>query len=359
MDFGLSEEQVMLQDTVRGFIESECPIARVRELFDADSAWDPALWKGLTELGLTGILVSEEHGGAGLELLDLALVAEVMGESALPGPFLMHAIASLALALGGSDAQRGAWLPRLAAGETVATLAIAEGDQGWAEKDWSCRISGDRISGLKKLAPDAAQADLLVVATGDGGLALVARDGPGVALSPFEGLDRTRRMASIALEDAPCEVLPAGTQAWPRARDAALVVLAADAFGAASRLIRATVDYLSEREQFGTRLVQFQGIKHQLANLLTALEPARALYWYAAHVFDHTPEAAPRAAALAKSHLTDRAMDVAREAVELHGGIGFTWECDVHLWYKRILFDRGWLGGPDLHRDRAADLAGW
>jgi alkylation response protein AidB-like acyl-CoA dehydrogenase len=142
-------------------------------------------------------------------------------------------------------------------------------------------------------------------------------------------------------------------------RDAGLVLLAADAFGCAWQLIRATISYLSAREQFGTRLVQFQAIKHQLANLAAELEPSRALWWYAAHAQDHIPAQAERAAAITKAHVTDRAMDTAREAVELHGGIGFTWECDVHIGYKRALFDRAFLGSPGVHRERSAQLAGW
>jgi alkylation response protein AidB-like acyl-CoA dehydrogenase len=143
-------------------------------------------------------------------------------------------------------------------------------------------------------------------------------------------------------------------------RDAALVLLAADAFGAAHRLIRMTVDYCKTRQQFGQPIAQFQALKHQLANMAVEVDPTRGLWWYAAHAFDHeSPERAARAAALAKSHVTDRAMQAARDAVECHGGIGFTWECDVQLWFKRILFDRQWLGTPEQHRERIAQLNGW
>jgi alkylation response protein AidB-like acyl-CoA dehydrogenase len=341
MDFGLSDEQELLQETVRGFAARACPPARVRELFDSDDGWDAALWRGLAELGLTGLAVPERWGGAGLEILDLALVCEVLGEACVPGPLFAHALAALALVEGGSDAQRDQWLPRLASGEALATLALPFPD------------------GSPALVAQADRADLLVVGAADGGLALVEGRAPGVRLEPFDGLDRTRRCLRLELERAAGEPLPGGQRAARRARDVALVLLAADAFGCAWQLIRSAVAYLGTREQFGTPLVQFQAIKHQLANLLADLEPARALWWYAAHAQDHVPEQAERAAALAKAHVTDRAVDTAREVVELHGGIGFTWDCDVHIGYKRALFDRAYLGAPALHRERSAQLAGW
>jgi alkylation response protein AidB-like acyl-CoA dehydrogenase len=190
-------------------------------------------------------------------------------------------------------------------------------------------------------------------------MVVVERESAGVTLEAFDGLDRTRRLDTVRFENAACQLLPNGAEAWPRVRDNGLVNLAADAFGAARKLIESTVEYLTSREQFGTPLVQFQGIKHQLANQLLALEPARALIWFSAHAWDHAPEESERAAAMVKQHVTDRAMDVARECVELYGGLGFTWECDVHFWYKRILFDRNWLGRPSHHRERAANLADW
>jgi alkylation response protein AidB-like acyl-CoA dehydrogenase len=137
------------------------------------------------------------------------------------------------------------------------------------------------------------------------------------------------------------------------------VLLAADAFGAAHQLVRATAAYLQTRQQFGQPVAQFQAVKHQLADMALDVDPTRGLWWYAAHAFDHAPAEAPRAAALAKAHITERAQQVARDAVEAHGGFGFTWECDVHIWFKRILFDRLWLGAPELHRERFAVLEGW
>ncbi|MEO2169097.1 MAG: acyl-CoA dehydrogenase, partial [bacterium] len=277
----------------------------------------------------------------------------------LPGPFLGHALASLALTLGGSPSQKAAWLPRLASGAALGTIAFAEADDVWQPEEWRQAFEGGRLSGTKSLVPQAQLADLIVVGVAGGGLVLIERSAAGVSLTPFSGVDRTRRLDTLTLDGVCGEALPAGAEAARRVRDAGLVLLAADAFGGAWRLLRDTIAYLDTRVQFGRRLSEFQGIKHQLANLATGLEPSRALLWYAAHAFDQGEEESPRLAAIAKAHITDRAMEIAREAVELHGGIGFTWECGVHLWYKRAMFDRAFLGLPGAQRERSADLAGW
>jgi alkylation response protein AidB-like acyl-CoA dehydrogenase len=358
MHFDLTEEQLLLQETVRGFLEKECPPSRLREIFDAEESFDPVLWKGLVELGVAGIALPEETGGAGLELLDLAVVSEVLGHAAAPGPFLGHVLCAQALALGGSEEQRRRWLPELAAGEALGSVAFAEPGARWQPEEWEL-AAADRLEGVKDHVPHAGAADVLVVGTAGGGLALVECGHEGVLVEPIDGADRTRRIASVRFEGAPCQPLPEGAAAAPRVRDAGLVLLAADAFGVATRLVETSVEYAKTREQFGVTIGHFQAVKHQLANMAVDVEPARGLYWFAAHAFDHVPEESARAAALAKAHLGDRAMQVARDAVEAHGGIGFTWECDVQIWFKRAMFDRAFLGTPAVHRERAARLAGW
>ena len=359
MDFALSEDQQLLQQTVQGFLERECPAARVRELYDADEPGETALWREAAELGLAGLAIPEAHGGAGFELLELALVSEVLGEGAAPLPFLGHSLAALAVLGAGSPQQRETWLPRLASGAVLASVALGESADAWEPDRWTVECSEERLTGVKRYVTGASGADLLVVGLAGGELALLEPGAPGCSLEPLDTLDRTRRLSGLRLEGAPAERLPEGVAFAPRLRDAGLVLLAADAFGSAWSLLRKTIDYLGTREQFGTRITQFQAVKHELANLATELEPARGLYWFSAHAFDHVPDEAERSAALAKAHVTDRSLDVARRAVELHGGIGFTWECDAHIWLKRTMFDRSYLGGPDSHRDRCARLAGW
>ncbi|HKC50019.1 MAG TPA: acyl-CoA dehydrogenase family protein [Myxococcota bacterium] len=358
MNFDLSDEQELLQETVRQFAANECPANRVRAIFDGDVGHDGELWKGLVELGLGAIAVPDEFGGAGLELLDQALVAEVLGAAAVPGPFLGHSLAGLAVLWGGSDAQKKTWLPKLASGELLGTVAFAEGDERWQPDEWAL-AGGPTLSGVKTAAPFGAHADLVVVGTAGGGLALVERGARGLSARPLPGVDRTRRIAELRFENTPCESLPNGVAASARVRDAGLVLLAADAFGGAQRLLEMSVEYAKTRQQFGVTIGSFQGLKHQLANLAVEIEPARGLYWYAAHAFDHVREESERTAALAKAHLTHVYMQAARDSVEAHGGIGFTWECDVQIYFKRAMFDRAFLGTPATHRERAAALAGW
>jgi alkylation response protein AidB-like acyl-CoA dehydrogenase len=358
MDFGLSEEQEMLQETVRSFIDGECPTPRLREIFDRGDGFDSALWKGLAEMGLVGLAIDEEHGGGGLELLDLALVQEVIGERGLPGPFMTHALAAHAVSLAGSAAQKKRWLPALVEGE-VATIALCEGADGWTPAQWRTRREGDRLSGVKAYVPHAAVARRFVVGLGGGELVLVEADAPGVRLEAVEGLDRSRPIHTVSFDATPCEPLEGRGDAADRLVDAGLCLLAADAFGAASHLVDITVAYAQTREQFGQKIAEFQAVKHQLARLGTDIEPTRALYWYAAHAFDHIESDRARSAALAKAHITDRAVEAGRMCVELHGGLGFTWECDVQIWLKRCLFDRAFLGTPSALRARCADLAGW
>ena len=357
MNFDLSEEQELLQQTIRQFIANECPPTRVRALFDAEDGLDRVLWTGLVELGVGGLHLPEEHGGAGLALLDLALAAEVLGWGAVPGPFLGHALAGHAVALAGSPEQKKRWLPQLATGDALGTVALRDAG-GWLPGEWTAR-AGDTLEGAKQMVPYAAQADLIVVGTAGGGLTLVEGGADGLETKPVDGSDRSRRLHDLGFRRTPCEPLPGGVEAAGRMVDAGLLLLAADAFGAAARLVEMSVEYAKTREQFGVTIGHFQALKHQLANMALEVEPARGLFWYAAHAQDHVPEERERYAALAKAHLTELAVQVARDAVEAHGGIGFTWECDVQIWFKRALFDRAFLGLPALHRERAATLAGW
>lgn len=356
MNFSLSEEQELLQDTVRGFVARECPPQTTRAIFDGAREAVPALWKAMSEIGVVGLAASETYGGAGLELLDLALVAEEFGRGAVPVPFLGHALATLAIARGGSPAQQAAWLPRLANGSARASVALAEHGSHWLPSKWDVEFANGRVRGRKQFVPEVDGAQLFVVGCRGGVLALVEA-GPAVRITPEPTLDRGRPLATLEFDGAAAELLVAADPT--HLVDAGSVLLAADAFGAAHQLVRATAAYLQTRKQFGQPLAQFQALKHQLANMALDVDPMRGLWWYAAHAFDHVPAEASRAAALAKAHITERAQQVARDAVEAHGGIGFTWECDVQIWFKRVLFDRLWLGAPELHRERFATLEGW
>ena len=362
MDFGLSPDQALLKQTIRRWLETECPTTRVRAIMESDGGHDPRLWEGLAELGVPGLQVPAAHGGSGLELLEVALAAEELGWCCTPGPFLACALATAALLASGNAEAAARWLPAIARGRAIVTLALGEENDEWDAARLTTRARGGALSGRKPLVPYAVAADAILVAAVDGdgpGLWLVEGGARGLGVTPLKGTDMTRRVAAIELEAAPATKIAAGRAAIDRARDTGLVLLAADAYGGARRCLDMTVKYALTREQFGQSIGAFQAVKHQLADLAADLDPALSLWWYAAHAHDHIPERAERHAAIAKAHLTDLYDRATRVATELHGGIGFTWEYDLHLWFRRAVFDRAFLGEATYHRLRAADLAGW
>ena len=362
MDFGLSQDQVLLKDAIRRYLESECPTSRVRAIMEGDTGHDPRLWDGLAELGVAGLHVPAAHGGSGLELLDVALAAEELGRACTPGPFLACALATAALLASENEAAQARWLPAIARGQAILTFALGEDGDEWDAARLATRARSGVLTGRKPLVPYAGVADAFVVAAQDDGgpgLWLVERGAPGLETTPLQGTDMTRRVAAVELSGAPATKIAAGRAAIDRARDAGLVLLAADAYGGARRCLDMTAGYVLTREQFGQPIGAFQAVKHQLADLAADLEPALALWWYAAHAHDHVRERAERHAAIAKAHLTDLYDRTTRVTTELHGGIGFTWEYDLHLWFRRAVFDRAFLGEAAHHRRRAADLAGW
>ncbi len=268
MDFDLSDEQRLLQETVGQFIENECPMARLRELFDDEIGYDPVLWKGLAELGLAGIHLPSEYGGSELEILDLAVVAETLGEAAAPVPFLGHSLATQAIVSGGSDDQKSRMLPRLASGEKLATVAFAEADGIWLPDQWTLLApegTTGTVSGTKEIVEFGEQADYFVVGLAGGKMGLVDREASGVEVQRVEASDRTRRIARVSFDSAPIEVLEqSGEEAAGRVRDVGLVLLAADAFGGATKLVNMSIEYAKNREQFGVTIGHFQALKHQL-----------------------------------------------------------------------------------------------
>ncbi len=362
MDFGLSQDQQLFQQTIRRWIEAECPTSRVRAVMESDTGHDPGLWRALATLGLTGLLVPPAYGGAGLDLLDAALAAEQLGAGAVPAPYLGATMAVLALLASGDSEEHRRWLPAIASGELVATVALAEAQDVWDADRIRTRAEGPTLVGEKTLVPCGHVADLVIVAAQDEagpGLWLVERGAPGLAAERLRAMDMTRPVATVRFERTPALKIAAGREAIDRIRDAGLVLLAADAYGGCRRCLDMTVRYVLTREQFGQVIGAFQGVKHQLADLVTEVEPSLSLWWYAAHAWDHIPADAARHAALAKAYCCDLYDRTTRVCTELHGGIGFTWEYDLHLWFRRAIFDRAYLGGSEHHRARAAALAGW
>jgi alkylation response protein AidB-like acyl-CoA dehydrogenase len=356
MYFDLTDEQKMLKESVDSYLADTSTDAAIAAYADAESPDFTTPWQGIVDMGLPSIVIPEAFGGMGMDLLTLAVVMESFGFYAAPSPLLQHSVVALAISLGGSDAQKQQWLPKLASGEIVATFAFAEaGVEGqWEASAW--KLSGETLSGSKTHVIAADQAELILVGLAGGKLALVEKAN-GVSVEALNSLDPSRRTFTVTFTNTPYEVLEGDVA--KQVRDAAIIGLAADANGAAQRALNLAVDYAKTRKQFDKLIGSFQGLKYQIVDVAVQQEPCRYLFWYAAHAFDAIPQDAEKFAALAKAHVTDVAVKVARMAVEAHGGIGFTWEYPLHYFLKRAMFDRAYLGLPAAHRERAAQLTGW
>lgn len=351
MKFHPSEEQLAIQDAVRGTLEDCWGTERLHAFAEGDADFDRTSWDALMALGLGGLLVPEENDGAGLGLVDAAMVCEMLGEAEAPNPVAAQMLAALLVHKSTNDAVKD-HLPALVSGEKVATLAWG-GE--WLPETWDATPE----SGTVRFVQSAGSADLFVLGTSGGGLALVEA-GDGVTIEPFQASDRARPLAKVTFSGAKAQTLfEPGDPFVAKAFDAALVLCAADALGGAQHCLDQSVAYAKEREQFGVAIGRFQALKHQLAQMALNVEPARALVWYAGYAHDADLPDASHAAAMAKAHLADRFVSVARDAVAAHGGIGYTWEYGLNYWFRRSVTDRAWLGSPTVHRARAADLAGW
>jgi alkylation response protein AidB-like acyl-CoA dehydrogenase len=347
VDFDLSDEQRMLEQAIDAFCADSFPLSRVRRCYDGELG--PT--DDVEALGLCDLLIPEQFGGGGGSILDVAVAAERLGAAALPGPFLGRVLANYAICVAGSDAQRAEWLPKLVAGGRRATVAVAEPGNRWDLESLS--MGGERLVGEKGNVLIGAGVDLLVVVLRDG-LALVDLPADGVRVVDTDVLDRTRPLVTVVFDGPAHDRLPGGRDAAARVLDLGAVLIAADAYGGAARCLDLTIEYSNVREQFGTTIAHFQAIQHQLADVAVDVLPSRALYWYAAHAVDQGQNDASSFASLAKAHITDRYLAAARRSIEIHGGIGYTWECDLHFFLRRAVFDRAYLGSPEMHRQRRA-----
>jgi alkylation response protein AidB-like acyl-CoA dehydrogenase len=364
MDFDLSEEQKLLEQTLRRYLEEELPVTRVRELVAEEPGHDGGSWKELAELGVAGILVPEEHGGSELSLLDAAVAAESLGWGVAPTPFVGSAVmAPVALIGAGSSEQRARFLPRIATGECrigVAATELTSRREGAGVSERAGRLHGKALMVL-----DACGADHFLVPVGEAGesLALVEAGAAGLSREILRTIDRTRGFAELVFEGAEAAewIGERGGAAETNRRmlDVGRVVLAADILGASERALEMSVAYAGQREQFGRPIGSFQAVKHMCAEMVAELEPARSLVWYAAHAFEAAPDEAPLMASQAKAHLSEIGSAIVRTATEVHGGIGFTDEQNLHYWFKRVGVDRQLLGSPDQLREHAAQLQGW
>ena len=357
MDFGLSEDQLLLEETVRGFLKDRVPIARVRELRDADLPSDREVWKEFAQLGMTGILISELYGGSGLTLLDAALVSQSLGYSVTPAPYLASGV-MVPVALGAlEEAAASAWLRGIASGEVVFGVAVTE--MFSIREGAGVRLHDGILDGKAMMAIDACGADHVLIALGSDTLAVIRVDAPGLLHTRLATIDSTRCTSELLLNSVvPEAVFEAAGSAIARMLDAGRIALAADVLGACESMIEQAVAYAQERKQFDRLIGSFQAVKHMCAEMIAELEPARSLLWYAAHSFDALPDEAPLMACHALAHVSEIGREIASVATQVHGGIGWTDEQNLHFWFKRIGSARHLLGGPEFLRARAAELQG-
>ena len=370
MSFGYSAEHEELRQLVRGFLREKSPSHEVRRLMEADDNRDGAVWAQMADqLGLQGIAVPARYGGAGYGPVELGIVLEEMGRVLLVAPyFATVALAGQVLATSGDEEAKGRWLPGIADGSLTATLAVAEEAGAWdlGEVAATADPAGDGwvVSGTKLFVVDGDTADLLlVVARAAGGLGVfgVEHDAPGVDRAKMDTLDLTRDLASVILRDTPAVRIGAGQDAaaWlSEVSDLALAALAAEQIGGAARCLELSVEYAKVREQFGRPIGSFQAIKHKCANMLLEVESGRsAAYHASAAVAEQQPDASI-AAALAHAYCSQAFTRAAKECIQIHGGIGYTWEHDAHLYLRRAKSSELFFGPPSLLRTRLAELAG-
>ena len=365
MDFAFTEEQEELRESARGFLAEFSGSEQVRHAAESELGYDPELWKQLgAELGWTSVVIPEEYGGLGLSYVELVALLEVMGSNLLCSPFFASiCLGGNALLVGGSEEQKQEHLPGIAEGATRATLASTETGGRWDAAGIEAiarRDGGDFVlNGVKKFVVDGHCADLLIVAarsegsSGEAGVSLfvVPGEAPGVERRALPTMDQTRRQAEITLRDVriPANALMgeegAGWAPLKKTLELAAVALSAEQVGGAQRCLDMAVEYAKEREQFGRPIGSFQAVKHRCADMLVDVEGMRSAVYHAAWALGAGDSEAPVAAATAKVWCSDAAVRVAESSLQVHGGIGFTWESDVHLYLKRAQLD-SLLGGP-------------
>jgi acyl-CoA dehydrogenase len=347
MDFEFSEDQKQLGAEARRFLAAKCPPAAVRAVLEGPQAYDAALWKGLGEMGFLGVVVPEQYGGLGLGYLEACLVAEEMGRALAPVPFSSSVfLATEFLLAAGSEAQKLAWLPKLASGAAIGCFAFAEATGVVSPKTLQLSATNGRLNGAKLVVADGDIADVAIVAARNApgsdargvSLFLVDLNGPGVTRTPVETIDPTRSHATLSFEDAPAEPLGETGDGWRligEVFDRAAVLTAFEQIGGADRALEMARDYALERMAFGRQIGSFQAIKHMLADMYVSAALARSNGYYGAWALSTGAAELPEAAASARVAATQAFQHCAKNNIQAHGGMGFTWAFDCHLFYRR------------------------
>jgi len=375
MDFGFNQEQELLRNTARKFLENECTSEFVRARMAEPAGVTDAFWTKLAEQGWTGLVYPEEFGGTGLGFVDLTVLMEEMGRAVMPGPFFSTLLGGLTILEAGSAAQKKEWLTKIAGGEAKAALAFTEPNARWdaAAVAVTAREAGGKytLSGTKLFVLDAHVADVIVVVARtreskrpEEGLSLflVPKGTRGLSVKLLPTMDQTRKLCEVKLEDVVvgAEALmgprDGGWTPLARVLDRATVALCAEMCGGAQRVLDMTTEYAKIRIAFGKPIGSYQGVKHRAADMLVESENAKSLTYYAAWAVDENVPEAPLAASMAKAYASDAFRKIAGAGIQLHGGIGFTWEHDLHLYFKRAKSSEFTFGDATYHREKVAQL---
>jgi len=374
LNFGFTEEQELLRAEVRKFLDQNCPLDEVRKLSETPEGFSRHLWERMGELGWIGLALPEAYGGIDLGWIDLTVVLEETGRNLFPSPLVSTLLAAQAIERAGSDAQRERWLPGLADGSRIGTFAHLEAGDSQNPQDIALEgvAEGDAVllRGEKLFVPDLAVADLVVVAFRSGAepdalsLAVLEKGSDGLDALPLQSMDETKRQGRLVLDGVRVEkdaLLGAAGTAAPliaHLLDCGAVAVTAEAIGAAEGALALTVGYAKQRVQFERPIGQYQGVKHPLAEIYVDIESFKSLVYYAAWTLDHSPEEAPRSVSRAKAYASEAFPRIGIDCIQLHGGIGYTWEYDAQLYLKRAKWMRPAFGDADHHNDRIAQLEG-
>jgi alkylation response protein AidB-like acyl-CoA dehydrogenase len=370
MNFAFSEEQEELRRITRQFLESKSPETEVRRLMDTTEGYDPKVWSQMAnELGLQSLIIPEEHGGQGFTYVELTVVLEEMGRALLCAPYFASVVlATNTLLHSGDESAKKDLLPGIASGETIATVAFTEPNGRWDETGIEATASKDgdswRLDGTKMFVIDGHVADLIIVAARTGaGVSLfsVAGDAEGLTRTPLSTMDQTRKQAKLELASVPGTLIGDDGKGWDvlgRVLDLTAVGLAAEQVGGAQKVLEMSVEYAKDRVQFGRPIGSFQAIKHKCADMLLEVESAKSAAYYAAWCAAELNDELPEVACLAKAYCSEAYFHSAAENIQIHGGIGFTWEHPAHLYFKRAKSSELLFGDPTYHRELLAQRLG-
>ena len=370
MNFAFSEEQEQLRQVTRDFLTAKSPEAEVRRLMETEDGYDPAVWTQMAEqMGLQGLIIPEEFGGSGYSYVELTVVLEEMGRRLLCAPFFSTvALAANTLMLSGDDAAKGAHLPQIASGETIATVAFTEENGRWDESgiEMEATGSGDswKLSGTKSYVLDGHIASLIIVAarTAAGvSLFAVQGDAAGLTRTSLSTMDQTRKQAKLDFDGVEATLIGTDGGGWDvlsQVLDLACVALAAEQVGGAQECLDMAVQYAKDRVQFGRPIGSFQAIKHKCADMLLEVESAKSAAYYAGWCAAEMNDELPSVASLAKAYCSEAYFHTTAENIQIHGGIGFTWEHPAHLYFKRAKSSELLFGDPTYHRELLAERIG-